>query len=77
MEGSLAALLSSLATVIMLSQLGGVEVSSWPAVTAAVLAVTLTEALSGQVDNLTLPLVMVTTLNTAQLLIRHSENLFL
>lgn len=64
-EGSAAALLSSLLTVQLLSQLGGVAVASWPAVLAAAAAVTLTEALSSQVDNLTLPLVMVTVLNMA------------
>lgn len=74
-EGSLAALLSSLASVLMLSQLGGVEVTSWPAVIAASVAVSLTEALSGQVDNLTLPLVMLSTLNTAKLLINHCGEL--
>ena len=74
-EGSLAALLSGMASVLMLSQLGGVEVTSWPAVTVASVAVSLTEALSGQVDNLTLPLVMLTTLNTAQLLINHCGEL--
>ena len=68
MEGSLAALVSALASGLLLSRLGGVEVTSWPAMVAASLAVSLTEALSGQVDNLTLPLVMVTTLNTAKLL---------
>ena len=74
-EGSLAALVSALASVLLLSRLGGVEVTSWPAVAAASLAVSLTEALSGQVDNLTLPLVMVTTLNTTKLLIEYCGKL--
>ena len=75
MEGSLAALVSALASVLMLSQLGGVEVTSWLPVIAASVGVSLTEALSGQVDNLTLPLVMVTTLNTTKLLINHCGKL--
>ena len=74
-EGSLAALLSSLASALLLSRLGGVEITSWPAMAAASLAVSLTEALSGQVDNLTLPLVMLTTLNTTKLLINHCGKL--
>ena len=74
-EGSLAALLSSLASARLLSRLGGVEVTSWPVILAASLAVSLTEALSGQVDNLTLPLVMLTTLNTTKLLINHCAKL--
>ena len=74
-EGSLAALLSSLASARLLSRLGGVEVTSWPALVTASLAVSLTEALSGQVDNLTLPLVMLTTLNTTKLLINHCAKL--
>ena len=74
-EGSLAALISSLASALLLSRLGDVEVTSWPAIVAASLAVSLTEALSGQVDNLTLPLVMLTTLNTTKLLINHCAKL--
>ena len=67
-EGSCAALTSCLAAVALLHQLGGVTVSSWTAVVAAAAAVTLTEALSCQVDNLTLPLVMVSVLNIAEIL---------
>ena len=67
-EGSCAALVSSWLTVLLLSQLGGVVVTSWTAVMAAIAAVVVTEAFSCQVDNLTLPLVMVSVLNLAELL---------
>jgi len=62
-EGSFAALLSSLAAVFILSSVSAVEVGSWSAVVAACVAVVLTEAFSNQVDNLTLPLVMMSALN--------------
>ena len=62
-EGSLAAVISSLSAVMLLEQLGGVTVSCWWSVIAAVSAVSLSEALSNQVDNLTLPLIMMSVLN--------------
>ena len=67
-DGSCAALVSSWLTVLLLSQLGGVVVTSWSAVMAAIAAVVVTEAFSCQVDNLTLPLVMVSVLSFAELL---------
>ena len=60
---SFAALLSSLIAVFILSSVSAVEVGSWTAVLAACVAVVLTEAFSNQVDNLTLPLVMIFVLN--------------
>jgi len=62
-EGSCAALLSSLTVISILSQISSVEVSSWTALIASCLAVVFTEAFSKQVDNLTLPLVMMSVLN--------------
>ena len=62
-EGSFAALLSSLAAVFILSSVSAVEVGNLTAVVAACVAVVLTEAFSNQVDNLTLPLVMMSVLN--------------
>ena len=67
-EGSCAALVSSCMTVLLLSQLGGVAVSSWTAVMTSIAAVVVTEAVSSQVDNLTLPLVMLSVLNVAEIL---------
>jgi len=65
-EGSLAAVISSLGFVWVLSDVWGVTVVSWGAVTMAVLGMVVTEALSKQVDNLTLPLVMYGLLLFAQ-----------
>merc|ERR1711909_247735 len=65
-EGSLAAVISSLGFVWVLSGVWGVTVVSWGAVTMAVLGMVVTEALSKQVDNLTLPLVMYGLLLFAQ-----------
>jgi len=65
-EGSLAAVISSLVFVWALSGLGLVTVYSWSAVNMAVLGMVITEALSKQVDNLTLPLVMYGVLTFAQ-----------
>ena len=62
-EGSLAAISSSLLTVYLLQHYGSVVVGSWTAVTTSILAVALSEALSEQVDNLTLPLIMMSILN--------------
>ena len=67
-EGSCAALTSCIVTAALLHQLGGVTITSWTAVIAAAAAVTITEALSCQVDNLTLPLVMTSVLNIAEIL---------
>lgn len=66
-EGSCAALVSSCMTVLLLSQLGGVAVSSWAAVMTSIAAVVVTEAVSSQVDNLTLPLIMLSVLNVAEI----------
>ena len=65
-EGSLAAVISSLVFVWALSGVWGVTVASWGAVTMAVMGMVVTEALSMQVDNLTLPLVMYGLLTFAQ-----------
>lgn len=65
-EGSLAAIISSLGFVWALSEIWLVTVTSWSAVTMAVLGMVITEALSKQVDNLTLPLVMYGLLTFAQ-----------
>jgi len=65
-EGSLAAVVSSLMFVYVMSEVWLVTVSSWSAVITAVLGMVITEATSRQVDNLTLPLVMYGLLTFAQ-----------
>jgi len=65
-EGSLAAIASSLMFVWCLAEFCQVVVVSWVAVFLAVLGMVITEALSKQVDNLTLPLVMYGVLTFAQ-----------
>ena len=61
-EGSLAGLAAAGAAVWLLS-LCGVACPPWTAIFPCLLATSLCEALTGQVDNLTLPLVMLTVLN--------------
>jgi len=66
LEGSLAATISSLAFIWMMSSCFGVVVDSWIAVVISVLGMVSVEAISSQVDNLTLPLVMFGLLNIAE-----------
>jgi len=57
-EGSVAGAISSIACAMTLSAFNLVVIDSWSAFFLSVVGMVLTEALSNQVDNLTLPLVM-------------------
>ena len=56
--------LAAAGAAVWLLSLCGVPCPPWTAILPCLLATSLCEALTGQVDNLTLPLVMLTVLNT-------------
>ena len=63
LEGSLAGLLATIAAVFLLWRLGGVSVPSTANILISAGLVMVVEALSSQVDNLSLPLVMLISTN--------------
>ena len=68
LEGSLAGLLATLATVFLLGRLGGVSVPSTANTLISAGLVMLVEAHSSQVDNLCLPLVMLISTNVCSII---------